>query len=312
MKKINFYLLPAILIMLASGLMSCKKKQTTSDGIEYTYIKEGDVAPKNGEYILYNLIVKTDKDSTFISTYDQKMPGYILFNDSLPRESGMDEIFLSLKKGDSIAFEANSMKVFGEQNMPFFLDKEKNVKIQIGVVDITDQQGVEAYFSALQDSQMKKQAENSVKQLEVDTKIIEDYLSEKNIKATKTESGLYYVIEQEGTGPEIEAGDLAFVHYAGYLLDGTLFDSSIKEVAQANNTFDEQRDSMGGYSPLEVSVGQGRVIQGWDEGLALLKKGDKAKFFIPSTLAYGDKDSGGPIKANSVLIFDVEITDVQK
>lgn len=312
MKKINLYLLPAIVMVLATGLMSCKKKQTTSDGIEYTYIKEGDVAPKNGEYILYNLIVKTDKDSTFMSTYDQNMPGYILFNDSLPKESGMDEIFLGLKKGDSIVFEANSLKVFGEQNMPFFLDKEKNIKIQIGVVDITDQQGVEAYFNALQEAQMKKQAENAVKQLEIDTKIIEDYLAEKNIQATKTESGLYYVIEKEGAGPEIESGDLAFVHYAGYLLDGTLFDSSIKEIAQANNTYNEQRDAQGGYGPLEVSVGQGRVIPGWDEGLALLKKGDKAKFFIPSTLAYGDRDSGGPIKANSVLIFDVEITDVQK
>jgi FKBP-type peptidyl-prolyl cis-trans isomerase len=170
---------------------------------------------------------------------------------------------------------------------------------------------VEAYFNSLQEAQMKKQAENAVKQLEIDTKIIEDYLAEKNIKATKTESGLYYVIEQEGTGPEIESGDLAFVHYAGYLLDGTLFDSSIKEIAQANNTYNEQRDAQGGYGPLEVSVGQGRVISGWDEGLALLKKGDKAKFFIPSTLAYGDRDSG-QIKANSVLIFDVEITDVQK
>ena len=61
MKKIKFYVLPAIAMVLATGLMSCKKKQTTSDGIEYTYIKEGDVAPKNGEYILYHLIVKTDK-----------------------------------------------------------------------------------------------------------------------------------------------------------------------------------------------------------------------------------------------------------
>jgi FKBP-type peptidyl-prolyl cis-trans isomerase len=69
---------------------------------------------------------------------------------------------------------------------------------------------------------------------------------------------------------------------------------------------------MGGYAPLEVEVGQGRVIPGWDEGLGLLKKGDKAKFFIPSTLAYGERGAGGMIKPNSILIFDVEITDVQK
>ena len=302
----------AVIVLTAAGLMSCKKTQTTSDGIEYTYIKEGSQKPKNGEFVLYNLIVKNHNDSTFISTYDQNMPGYLQFNDSLPRESGMDEIFLGLKKGDSIAFEANSLKVFGEQNMPFFLDKEKNVKIQIGVIDVLDQQGVEAYFTSLQEASAKKQAESAIKQLETDTQLIENYIAENNIKATRTESGLYYVIEQEGTGAKIETGDLAFVHYAGYLLDGTIFDTSMKDVAQKNGVYNEQRDNMGGYGPLEVQVGEGRVIPGWDEGLGLLKKGDKAKFLIPSTLAYGARETGGTIKANSILIFDVEITDVQK
>lgn len=302
----------AVILVTAAGLMSCKKTQTTSDGIEYTYIKEGSQKPKNGEFVLYNLIVKNHNDSIFISTYDQNMPGYLQFNDSLPRESGMDEIFLNLKKGDSIAFEANALKVFGEMNMPYFLDKDKNVKIQIGVIDVLDQQGVEAYFTSLQEATMKKQAESAIKQLEIDTQLIEDYIAEKNIKATRTESGLYYVIEQEGTGAKIETGDLAFVHYAGYLLDGTIFDTSIKDVAQETGVYNEQRDNMGGYGPLEVQVGEGRVIPGWDEGLGLLKKGDKAKFLIPSTLAYGARETGGTIKANSVLIFDVEITDVQK
>lgn len=302
----------AVIVLTAAGLMSCKKTQTTSDGIEYTYIREGSQKPKNGEFVLYNLIVKNHKDSVFISTYDQNMPGYLQFNDSLPRESGMDEIFLSLKKGDSIAFEANALKVFGEMNMPFFLDKDKNVKIQIGVIDVLDQQGIEAYFTSLQEATMKKQAENAIKQLEIDTQLIENYIAENNIKATRTDSGLYYVIEKEGTGEKIETGDLAFVHYAGYLLDGTIFDTSIKNVAQETGVYNEQRDNMGGYGPLEVQVGQGRVIPGWDEGLGLLKKGDKAKFIIPSSLAYGERETGGTIKANSILIFDVEITDVQK
>ncbi|WP_194975487.1 FKBP-type peptidyl-prolyl cis-trans isomerase [Aquiflexum lacus] len=312
MKKIKSIMFSAVFLVTAAGLMSCKKTETTSDGIEYTYIKEGSQKPKNGEFVLYNLVVKNDEDSIFISTYDQNMPGYLQYNDSLPRESGMDEIFLSLKKGDSIAFEANALKVFGEMNMPFFLDKEKNVKIQIGVIDVLDQQGVEAYFTSLQEATIKKQAESAVKQLEIDTQLIEEYIAENNIQATKTESGLFYVIEEAGSGSEIESGDTAYVHYAGYLLDGTVFDTSMKEIAQESGVYNEQRDNAGGYGPLEVVVGQGRVIPGWDEGLGLLKQGDKAKFIIPSTLAYGDRETGGAIKANSILIFDVEITDVQK
>lgn len=312
MKKINTFVLPVILLVLAAGLMSCKKKMTTSDGIEYTYVKEGDSKPKNGDYVLYHLIVKNDKDSTFISTYDSNMPGYILYNDSIPKESGMDEIFLGLKKGDSIALVAKAEKIFGELNIPSFLKKDQDVKVQIGVIDVTDRTGVETYFNALQEAQIKKMEANSVKQLETDIQLIDAYLSEKNIKATKTASGLYYVIEKEGSGPAIETGDLAFVHYAGFLLDGTIFDTSVKELAQSKGVYNEQRDSMGGYAPLEVSVGQGMVISGWDEGLGLLKKGDKAKFFIPSTLAYGERGAGGMIQPNSILIFDVEITDVQK
>lgn len=312
MKKTKSLLFSLAFAIIAFGTMSCKKSKTTSDGIEYTYIKEGKDAPKNGEYVLYHLIVKTGTDSTFISTYDQNMPGYLQFNDSLPKQTGMDEIFLGLKKGDSIAFESKADKIFGESNVPFFLTSDETVKVRIGVIDVLSQEGLETYFQAMQEAQAKKQAEGAIKQLEIDTQKIEDYIAENNLNATRTESGLYYVIEEEGDGKEIETGDLAFVHYAGYLMDGTLFDTSIKSLAQEKGTYSEARDSQDGYGPLEVRVGLGQVIQGWDEGLALLSKGAKAKFLIPSPLAYGDRNAGGPIQPNSVLIFDVEITDVQK
>ncbi len=312
MKKVNSIIFSTLMLVASTGLISCQETKTTSDGIEYTYIKEGKDAPVNGEFILYHLVVKNEKDSTFVSTYDQMMPGYLMYNDSTPRQNGMDEIFLGLRNGDSIAFEANALKVFGENNIPPFIKADQNVKIRIGVIDVLDEQGVETYFTALQEAQMKKQAEGAAKQLETDTQIIEDYIATNNLNATRTESGLYYVIEDEGDGVEIDQGDLAFVHYSGYLLDGTLFDTSNKDLATANNMYNEQRDQMGGYGPIEVAVGEGSVIPGWDEGLALLQKGAKAKLLIPSPLAYGDRQSGELISPNSVLLFDVEITDVQK
>jgi FKBP-type peptidyl-prolyl cis-trans isomerase len=72
--------------------------------------------------------------------------------------------------------------------------------------------------------------------------------------------------------------------------------------------FNEGRE----YGPLPVNVGMGRVIPGWDEGLMLLKNGSKAKFLIPSPLGYGEAGAGGMIGPNSILVFDVEVTDVQK
>ena len=80
------------------------------------------------------------------------------------------------------------------------------------------------------------------------------------------------------------------VHYKGQLLDQTVFDSSYK------------RDQ-----PIEFKVGIGQVIPCWDEGILLLNKGDKARFVIPSQLAYGESGAGGVIPPNATLIFDVEL-----
>lgn len=106
----------------------------------------------------------------------------------------------------------------------------------------------------------------------------------------QTDSGLRYQIIQEGTGQQAAAGQTVSVHYKGQLLDGTVFDSSYKR-----------------QQPIDFVLGQGQVIPGWDEGVSLLKVGDKARFVIPSDLAYGSRGAGGVIPPDASLIFDVEL-----
>jgi peptidylprolyl isomerase len=110
-------------------------------------------------------------------------------------------------------------------------------------------------------------------------------------KTTKT--GLKYAIIKEGEGERVGKEKQATVHYSGFLLDGSKFDSSI------------ERDE-----PFTFVAGVGQVIPGWDEGVQLMKKGSKARFIVPSNLAYGDRDLG-KIPPNSTLIFDVEVLDVK-
>lgn len=110
----------------------------------------------------------------------------------------------------------------------------------------------------------------------------------------KTESGLRYQILQEGNGSKAEKGKMVSVHYKGQLADGTVFDSSYKR-----------------NQPIDFALGVGQVIPGWDEGIQLLKIGDKARFVIPSDLAYGSRGAGGVIPPNAVLIFDVELMNVK-
>jgi len=106
------------------------------------------------------------------------------------------------------------------------------------------------------------------------------------------ESGLQYEVLKEGTGENPSAEDTVVVHYRGTLLDGTEFDSSYK-----------------GGKPASFKVG--RVIRGWTEALQLMKVGAKWKLYIPSKLAYGNSGSG-PIGPNSMLVFEVELLEIEK
>lgn len=110
----------------------------------------------------------------------------------------------------------------------------------------------------------------------------------------KTDSGLRYQIIQKGSGVKAEKGKMVSVHYKGQLTDGTVFDSSYKR-----------------NQPIDFNLGVGQVIPGWDEGVALLNVGDKARFVIPSDLAYGARGAGGVIPPNATLIFDVELMNVK-
>ena len=110
----------------------------------------------------------------------------------------------------------------------------------------------------------------------------------------KTESGLRYQFIQKGEGKQAEAGKTVSVHYEGSLENGKVFDSSYPR-----------------KKPIEFRLGQGQVIKGWDEGIALLRVGDKARFVIPSDLGYGPAGAGGAIPPNATLIFDVELMDVK-
>ncbi len=109
-----------------------------------------------------------------------------------------------------------------------------------------------------------------------------------------TTSGLRYKMIQQGSGTQAEKGKTVSVHYEGSLTNGQVFDSSYSR-----------------NQPIDFTLGVGQVIPGWDEGIALLKVGDKARFVIPSQLAYGSAGAGGVIPPDATLIFDVELMNVK-
>jgi peptidyl-prolyl cis-trans isomerase A (cyclophilin A) len=111
----------------------------------------------------------------------------------------------------------------------------------------------------------------------------------------KTASGLEYNETETGTGVQAMAGKTVRVHYTGKFQDGKVFDSSVKR-----------------GDPIEFILGKGKVIKGWDEGIAMMKVGGKARLTIPAELAYGERGAGGGvIPPNAILVFDVELVSVK-
>jgi len=108
-----------------------------------------------------------------------------------------------------------------------------------------------------------------------------------------TESGLKYIVIKKGSGNKAISGKAVEVHYTGMLTNGKVFDSSIER-----------------GEPIEFILGEGQVIKGWDEGIALMNVGDRMRLIIPPDLGYGEKGAGDVIQPNATLIFDVELISV--
>lgn len=288
-----------ILALSAIVFSACGQKEyvKTESGLEYLKVTDGSgEKPNDGEFLMINVAYNDGNGNVMFSSADRGGALPLNYVDSMFTNNGsLEEGFRLCENGDSIILKISAETIFKEsfkRPLPDTIAAESIITVYMGVENIFTQEEFQTYRA----DQVKKQREtaeaSSKEQVSIDAKIIEDYLSENGIEAKSTEDGLFYVITKEGNGEKPSVGSTVFVNYAGKLLDGTEFDS--------NND--------GSFS---FPLGQGRVIKGWDLGLALLTKGGKATLYIPSGLAYGARGAGAQIGPNSVLMFDVELVDIK-
>lgn len=136
------------------------------------------------------------------------------------------------------------------------------------------------------------------------------YLTDTKASATETASGLRYKLLKAGSGKKATDGANVFIHYAGYLEDGSLFDSSYEEVNKEYGKFDAMRAQQNGYQPFPFPYGKkDGLIPGFIEGLGMMNLGDKALIYIPAKLGYGEKGAGTVIPPNSNIIFEIEMLE---
>ena len=172
------------------------------------------------------------------------------------------------------------------------------------------------YFSVESENQKKKAAIDAENKKVYDEKyknVREEkiaYFADLKSKSTRTPSGLQYIITKKGDGKKPANGTNVFIHYAGFLEDGELFDASIESVSKTFGKYDENRAMQNGYQPISFQSGKkDGMIPGFIEGLEHLSFGDKAVVFIPSRLGYGAAGAGGVIPPNSNIIFEIELLE---
>ena len=283
----NFFLLSALFLML-SVLTGCsnapKGYQATDNGLYYRlFTNNGGENPQIGD--LLELTMSCSVNDTVVI-----LP---LTKNIIPMAepsfwSDFVEGFSMMHKGDSASFivdiDSSFINLFGYNTLPPQFSSTDIMRFEVRLDDFYPES--EFRFRMIENIKKNYPAETEKAASELNA-----YLEKNGVVAQPTSTGLYYVKTQDGTGEKPSKGSTVKAHYTGYLLDGTVFDTSIER-----------------GEPIEFVLGVGQVIPGWDEGIALMSKGEKAVLYIPYYLAYGDRDLG-VIPPFSNLVFEVELID---
>ncbi len=293
-----------VLGIAVTALSACNKfEKGEGDMLYKIHTDKGGENIKDGDFVVFKAIEKTEGDSVLYSSYDYDRPSLLIKEKSVFQGDLFSGLSL-LSEGDSATFKINIDSMVLKMGRPQPADTTSkylvyNIKIDkvIPKGDLTD-----SLFRVKIDEFLEaemEQAKNS------EAAKVKAYVSANNLKPTVTPSGLNYVITREGSGAKANVGDTVLVHYTGKFLSGKIFDSSLADVAKKSGTFNPGRM----YEPLKLPVGVEGAIPGFEEGLMLLPKGAKATLILPSSLAYGEQGNQG-IPPFTPLIFDVEMINI--
>lgn len=266
--------------------------QPNSSGVYYIETKKGKgKSPVIDGYCATHFTVYLLGGDQLFSTLDREEPIEFKFGSQFENE-GFQEVIGMMKEGGKANAIVPSTMAFGAEGAGTIVPPFSTLYYEIDLIDVMTSQEYDK-------KQAKKEAEREAKNIileKEETSNIQKYLKDNNITPTTTlPNGLMYVEVEAGSGAKPVQGKKVKVHYTGKLLDGTIFDSSLDK-----------------GQPFEFTLGTGAVIEGWDQGIALMNEGGKAMLIIPSKLAYKDRGAGDRIPPFSPLTFDVELIETEK
>ena len=293
-----------VLGLAVTGLAGCSNfKKGEGDMLYKIHTDKSGETIKEGDFVAFKAIEKTEGDSVLYSSYDYDRPSLLVKEKSVFKGDLFAALGL-LSEGDSATFKINIDSMVQKMGRPQPSDTTKKYLVYTIKIDKVIPKGklTDSLFRGKIDAFLKTEMDQA-KTGEA-TKI-KAYVSSKSLKPTVTASGLNYVVSTQCSGPKANPGDTILVNYTGMFLSGKVFDSSLAEVAKKNGTFNPQRP----YEPLKLPVGMNGSIAGFEEGLMLLPKGAKATLILPSSLAYGEQGNQG-IPPFTPLIFEVDVVNI--
>lgn len=223
-----------------------------------------------------------------------------------PHLDGRHTVFGETVKGEEV-IDAIAKAPRNGQDRPNEDIKIKNITIIANGKDAQKFDAVKVfdnYFKSV--AEREKEKEERVKR--ASAKFLEE-IKVQEPQAKVLPSGVKIFIINNGEGKQPKQTEFAMVNYAGYLRNGALFDSNIKEVEESYGKYQAMREQQNGYQPIPFPyTPSAQLIPGFKEALLTMKVGDKIRVFIPATLGYGEAGAGDVIPPNSDLIFDIEIT----
>jgi FKBP-type peptidyl-prolyl cis-trans isomerase len=294
MKSISCISLAVLLLWACEAPRQKNGENILPSGIKFKVISRDAKGKKVkiGDYLVMHFISKIGKD-TIDNTYKFPEPQIIMVRPEIGLPS---EVLPFLQVGDSVKISLNIdtlIKKTGNPNFDQLKQKGNIMEYAVKILDIKTKEQVQA--EAMEKE--KKAQELAEKQAKEEEDKLEEYIKKTGVEYKSLPSGLRFTITQaKPEAPQAKAGDTVLVHYTGKLLDGKVFDSSISR-----------------GEPFQFILGMGAVIKGWDEGIAQLRKGEKATLLIPSRLGYGTRGAGGGlIPPFATLNFEVELIDIKQ
>jgi FKBP-type peptidyl-prolyl cis-trans isomerase FkpA len=286
MKNLYLLLMGSVIIVLLFLQVNCRRKPQfaeTDTGLKYLFHQQHKDSLK---VELYDLVEVLMNYRTVDSALFQSGLHPISFQVDPIAEGDLLEGMMLMRKGDSATFIISPEKFFKNMmqynELPDHVKGEEQLFFDIKLVDIKPEP-VMLRADRLETRARKTEEPSKIRR----------YLSENDVRVEPLPSGLYFIELIKGEGKKVADGKKVKVHFRGLFLDGRVFDSS----------YDREQ-------PVTFIQGKGEVIPAWEEGIAKMGVGDKARLIVPSALAYGDQQRNN-IKPHTPLIFEIEVLEVK-